>query len=707
MRSRQWPACPPSPPAAASSAAASGSALPIASASTGALAPAAAPTAPAAPPTPHAVAPVTIPSQALSPPTPAPSPTPTERWTYASINDLADDAASIDSVPRLDQDIDVDQRNRGVELLQSFRCLSKAERFAFLNSLIGELQLNEALVVSSKISPRLKRDFLRDLPVELALHCVSFLDDARTLGRAMRVSKYWNDLLQDERLWRDMFNLQLYRPHLPLSQSSQSPPPAAGADTAQPPAATATNLDVPMHTPQRERPFGAVAKIRRPLVQPQTYREQFRNAFLTESNWIKGGRLLTTHASIGDSVVTSLVVNDDYIVIGMANSKIHVFDAASGHFRQSLIGHDLGVWALVLVSPRRADRNRTYDSPQRSSSDTGASRRASFTGATPPTRSTPAFPPTRTASDDHMHYPRQTKRMRSSDVCGSAAGWGAKATLVVSGGCDRDVRVWNIVTGECIHKLRGHSSTIRCLKVLDGRPIAVSGSRDFTLRVWDIDRGRMLRVLEGHEQSVRCIEVAGNQVVSGSYDYTCRLWDIDTGECLQVFEGHYHQIYAVAFDGERVVSGSLDSTVRVWDAGSGECLAILQGHTSLVGQLQLSGDRLITGGSDGRVIVFDLTDNSCVHRLCAHDNSVTCLQFDDRFIVSGGNDGRVKLWDIQTGTLIRELTRPCEAVWRVCFRDDKCAILCQRNGKTVLEVIGFRPEDELPAPAPLSRTPDW
>ncbi|TXT10700.1 hypothetical protein VHUM_02205 [Vanrija humicola] len=506
-----------------------------------------------------------------------------------------------------------------------------------------------------------------------------------------------------------MFKLQLYRPNLPLTQAPQSPPPAAGPDAPQPPIApAAATAGASTPTPQRPRTgLAPVPKIRRPLLQPQSYREQFRNAFLTESNWIKGGRLLTTHASIGDSVVTSLVVNDDHIVIGMANSKIHVFDAASGHFRQSLLGHDLGVWALVLVSPRRADRSRTYDSPQRSSSDTGTSRRASFTGATPPTRSTPAFPPTRTASDDQVRYPRQTKRMRSSDVCGSAAGWGAKATLVVSGGCDRDVRVWNIATGECIHKLRGHSSTIRCLKVLDGRPIAVSGSRDFTLRVWDIDRGRMLRALEGHEQSVRCIEVAGNQVVSGSYDYTCRLWDIDTGECLQVFEGHYHQIYAVAFDGERVVSGSLDSTVRVWDAGSGECLAILQGHTSLVGQLQLSGDRLITGGSDGRVIVFDLTDNSCVRRLCAHDNSVTCLQFDDRFIVSGGNDGRVKLWDMQTGTLIRELTRPCEAVWRVCFRDDKCAILCQRNGKTVLEVIGFRPEDELPAPVPLSRTPDW
>lgn len=75
----------------------------------------------------------------------------------------------------------------------------------------------------------------------------------------------------------------------------------------------------------------------------------------------------------------------------------------------------------------------------------------------------------------------------------------------------------------CVHSLAGHTSTIRCVKVLDGRPIAISGSRDGTLRVWDIHRGKCLRTLRGHEESVRCIEIAGNKVVSGSYDNTARV----------------------------------------------------------------------------------------------------------------------------------------------------------------------------------------
>lgn len=79
----------------------------------------------------------------------------------------------------------------------------------------------------------------------------------------------------------------------------------------------------------------------------------------------------------------------------------------------------------------------------------------------------------------------------------------------------------------CKHVLRGHSSTVRCMRVIDGRPIAVSGSRDATLRVWNIETGTAMHQLVGHSHSVRCIEVSGNKVVSGSYDATCRVSCLD------------------------------------------------------------------------------------------------------------------------------------------------------------------------------------
>ncbi|GAB1320679.1 hypothetical protein MFIFM68171_10889 [Madurella fahalii] len=266
--------------------------------------------------------------------------------------------------------------------------------------------------------------------------------------------------------------------------------------------------------------------------------------------------------------------------------------------------------------------------------------------------------------------------------------------ILVSGGCDRDVRVWDLTTGNCSHTLRGHTSTVRCLKMSDANT-AISGSRDTTLRIWDIRTGVCKNVLVGHQASVRCLEIKGDIVVSGSYDATAKVWSISEGRCLHTLQGHYSHIYAIAFDGYRVATGSLDTSVRIWNAQTGECQAILQGHTSLVGQLQMRGGTLVTGGSDGSVRVWSLERYCAIHRLAAHDNSVTSLQFDDTRVVSGGSDGRVKVWDLKTGQLVRELITQSEAVWRVAFEEEKCVAMALKNSRTVMEVWSFSPPEEM------------
>ena len=119
-----------------------------------------------------------------------------------------------------------------------------------------------------------------------------------------------------------------------------------------------------------------------------------------------------------------------------------------------------------------------------------------------------------------------------------------------------------------MHVLRGHTSTVRCLKMSDAKT-AISGSRDTTLRVRDLSTGTCSNVLMGHQASVRCLEIHGDLVVSGSYDTTAKIWNIHSGECLRKLEGHFSQIYAIAFDGQRIATGSLDTSVRIWNPHDG------------------------------------------------------------------------------------------------------------------------------------------
>ncbi|KAF9209704.1 SCF ubiquitin ligase complex subunit cdc4 [Haplosporangium sp. Z 27] len=299
--------------------------------------------------------------------------------------------------------------------------------------------------------------------------------------------------------------------------------------------------------------------------------------------------------------------------------------------------------------------------------------------------------------------------------------------ILVSGGCDREVRVWDMNTGRCREVMPGHTGTIRCLKLhqlpssvkknttisdqnnandendtLGKRPqqqqqqlpqhIAITGSRDATLRVWDIQTGTNLFVLQGHRDSVRCIEVHEDKLVSGSYDCTARVWSLVTGECLLLLQGHFQQIYSIAFNGKYIITGSLDSTCRLWSPITGACMATLQGHTQLVGQLQLSGDSLMTGGGDGYMYMWNLNSMVCQYRVQAHEQSVTSLCFDSKRIVTGGNDGAVKLWDRQTGRFIRDLTTTDASIWRVAICEERVVMCMQRSGRTVTEIMCFDSE---------------
>jgi F-box and WD-40 domain protein CDC4 len=257
--------------------------------------------------------------------------------------------------------------------------------------------------------------------------------------------------------------------------------------------------------------------------------------------------------------------------------------------------------------------------------------------------------------------------------------------VLVSGGCDRDVRVWDIKTGTMLHRMHGHTSTVRCLKIIDDQ-ICVTGSRDHTLRVWDLQTGECMHVLRGHEGSIRCLAVFGDLVVSGSYDNTLKIWNYKTGALVHTLDEHHAQIYSVSFDGQYVCSGSLDADVRVWNAVTGECLFILEGHDALVGHMQLNGTTLVTGGSDGRICIWNIETGKCLIRINAHVNSVTTLQFDEERILSGGDDG-VKLWCLRTGTLIRHVIDGASGVWRLQAAANRLVAAVQHGDLTSIEVL--------------------
>ncbi|KAK9328608.1 WD40-repeat-containing domain protein [Lipomyces starkeyi] len=295
---------------------------------------------------------------------------------------------------------------------------------------------------------------------------------------------------------------------------------------------------------------------------------------------------------------------------------------------------------------------------------------------------------------------------------------------LVSGSVDCTVRVWDIEKGICTHIFYGHTSSVRCLQIMqpvrtgtapDGKPIMepndrliVTGSRDASLRIWrlpdqdrdpeylpqsfpDNDDGPFfLRALLGHTHTVRDISGHGDFLVSGSYDTFVRVWKISTGECLFRLAGHRAKVYSVVMDSKRsrCISGSMDWLVKVWSLETGSCLYTLEGHTNLVGLLDLSQMSLVSASADWTLRIWDPDTGRSVHKLEGHTAAITCFQHDDNKVVSG-SDGTLKLWDIKTGKFVKDLLSDLNRVWQVRFDDRRCVAAVQRGSDTFIEVLNF------------------
>ena len=565
------------------------------------------------------------------------------------------------------------------DALAHFATAPVTTRMAFLEALMPLCNVRELSHLESLIGPQLKVDFLQRFPMEVAFHVLEHLEEPYALTRAAAVSKTWYRLANDEHIWGNLCVRHGYNTQAKLRWMLTSLIKLSSART-EPMQEDAPRIRLRASFFRYDASDVTSTTLSTNAHERISLKQYFQLAYLTERNWLCSGRLLTVHISdeLADAnpdpnrrlALTCCAIDANYIVVGMTTRTVFVFSARTGELIRTLNGHESGVWCLMLASgtnmcPPPLPGIERADGMQRAFVDRARSARLSL-----------FEDESRGVALSDVLDAAQLGAGERDALLGRTRGWGRPDTLLVSAGSDRFLRVWNMTTGECEHVLRGHTSTIRCVQVLDGRPIAVSGSRDGTLRVWDLEQGKLMHVLAGHQHSVRCLDTAGNRVASGSYDFTCRIWDVDTGRCLHVLKGHHLQIYAIAFDGRYVVAGSSDSTVRVWDADTGACLAVFQGYTHVVAQLQLYNDVLASGSGDGRVIVFSLKTFECLYRLCAHDSSVSTLQMNDKFLVTGGADGLVKLWDARTGRYLRQLCEPCDTVWAVRFWEDKCVILC-------------------------------
>ena len=147
--------------------------------------------------------------------------------------------------------------------------------------------------------------------------------------------------------------------------------------------------------------------------------------------------------------------------------------------------------------------------------------------------------------------------------------WNPYRNIVVSGGKDQLVELWDPNSGMNIRTLHLHNNSINRIRFNQNGNWILSGSKDHLVKVTDIRMMKELQVFKGHDSEVNTLKwhpVHENIFCSAGADRKIIYWKVGQEKNYVINNAHDKEIFDLCFNkiGTLLASGSNDIHLKIW-----------------------------------------------------------------------------------------------------------------------------------------------
>jgi WD40 repeat protein/serine/threonine protein kinase len=225
---------------------------------------------------------------------------------------------------------------------------------------------------------------------------------------------------------------------------------------------------------------------------------------------------------------------------------------------------------------------------------------------------------------------------------------------------DRDVQVWDVATGQELHKFEGHTLPINTLSYSPDGSYVATTSVDGTARLWNMQTGGQAQEFSFPESLFGvAFSPDGRFLATGSMNSTAQLWDIEMVGEVRHFTGHTKGIFAgIAFspNGRYLLTGSRDASARLWDLELPTEVNVLVGTPGFSYGLIYSPDSSqIAAGFGHTIFIWDSATYELLHTLTVPGTlAVHGIRFspDGGYLLAADMVGWTYLFNNDTGEIV-------------------------------------------------------
>lgn len=224
-----------------------------------------------------------------------------------------------------------------------------------------------------------------------------------------------------------------------------------------------------------------------------------------------------------------------------------------------------------------------------------------------------------------------------------------------SGGDDKKIILWNYETRKKISVFNGSSENILALAADDNQKIIVSGGREGGVRIWDLENGSLKQELKYHKGFIKGICFAKNAdwLITAASDNKIAVWLVENF----VLRLELHQdskITSIAYCPSReseetdynefiLASGGEDKILRLWNLKDGSHKKLQKHKKPILSMCNIENSNYIAIGCEenGKGVLY-IWDSS-LGKLESHFKlksvpKFLCSSIDGKYLYSGGTD---------------------------------------------------------------------
>ncbi|KAL4222496.1 hypothetical protein ACF0H5_018535 [Mactra antiquata] len=182
---------------------------------------------------------------------------------------------------------------------------------------------------------------------------------------------------------------------------------------------------------------------------------------------------------------------------------------------------------------------------------------------------------------------------------------------IVSGSQDYTLKVFRSEDYKCLYTLHGHTGGITCLYLDKCAPYAaISGSADGTIRLWDILTGHCVHKVIGHEGTVIDVTCTDMYMISSGIDDKMCVWERKRGHLLYSVQMETSCGSSISMLGCNFLVTGGQGSLYLWDIHKGELVRVVnleqRGRTAFINHIQSMDNLSIVCdyGNEIKVIYF-------------------------------------------------------------------------------------------------------